>query len=509
MSSFVVTTSIRGSSRTQVWESSQPLALGHPFKWILERSENGVRLRSLARELGKIENGGVHEIPTSKLLEGAEIETPSFKFRIKPVRKIAPAFELGATGDVLRVYRCSGAWVIDSQTFEGGHYVAQVAKRKIFSLKKSGSKGSSAQYLVQSAVEGLRIAGGSERVLKSGETIELSAETLAESTATFVPAGASSAQTWRFGLSSSPAFVDSKRRIAGALESQDADAFKKALIYASACLTLFGLISAFWPKAEVEKELVPAQFAKIVLAKPEKNSAAAPSESGAPAVSKEIPKKVRDAAVVQAFRAKALSNAVQGLLKGGMTKLLAQSDFVSGSKKSLEARSILDSKSTALRATAPSAALGERNVQVAALGGEAKGVDGKAIGYGKGERAAVAGQGKGFVPFVSADSSGSVVDEGLTKDEVGEVIHRHLSEVRYCYESAMVRAPDVEGKLITAFVIGGNGIVKSAEAKSSTLPDPRLDDCILRRLATWKFPKPRGGVDVAVSYPFIFKTLGR
>ena len=103
----------------------------------------------------------------------------------------------------------------------------------------------------------------------------------------------------------------------------------------------------------------------------------------------------------------------------------------------------------------------------------------------------------------------SSVDEGLTKDEVGEVIHKHLSEVRYCYESAMIRSPDIEGKLMTDFTINGQGIVKSADVKSSTLPDPRLDDCIIRRLVTWKFPKPRGGVDVAVAYPFIFKSLGR
>ena len=54
----------------------------------------------------------------------------------------------------------------------------------------------------------------------------------------------------------------------------------------------------------------------------------------------------------------------------------------------------------------------------------------------------------------------------------------------------MLRTPDIEGKLIVDFTIGGNGMVKSSEVKQSTLPDPRLDDCILRRLATWKFPLP-------------------
>ena len=145
----------------------------------------------------------------------------------------------------------------------------------------------------------------------------------------------------------------------------------------------------------------------------------------------------------------------------------------------------------------------DTNRQVATLGGSG---EGKGTGYGKGEHAGVKGQGQAFV---SMDVAGAAVDEGLTKDEVGEVIHRHLSEVRYCYESAMIRSPDLEGKLMVNFTIAGTGMVKSTEVKSSTLPDPRLDDCILRRLATWKFPNPRGGIDVAVTYPFIFKTLGR
>jgi outer membrane biosynthesis protein TonB len=57
-------------------------------------------------------------------------------------------------------------------------------------------------------------------------------------------------------------------------------------------------------------------------------------------------------------------------------------------------------------------------------------------------------------------------------------------------------------------VIGSNGMVKTTAVKQSTLPDPKLDDCILRRLAKWPFPQPKGGVEVSVSYPFIFKNLG-
>jgi outer membrane biosynthesis protein TonB len=38
--------------------------------------------------------------------------------------------------------------------------------------------------------------------------------------------------------------------------------------------------------------------------------------------------------------------------------------------------------------------------------------------------------------------------------------------------------------------------------------DAVLDQCIRNKLMKWKFPKPRGGVGVDITYPFIFKVLG-
>jgi TonB family protein len=111
--------------------------------------------------------------------------------------------------------------------------------------------------------------------------------------------------------------------------------------------------------------------------------------------------------------------------------------------------------------------------------------------------------------WVDLDSLAATVEEGLTKDEVGQIIHKHMKEIRYCYETAMIRSPDVEGKLVVQFTIGNAGSVRSTGVRSSTVPDQRLDDCVLGRLAAWKFPSPKGGIEVAVTYPFIFKTLGK
>jgi TonB family protein len=403
------------------------------------------------------------------------------------------------------VYQCLNTWLIESRR-AGDHYSPKLKNGKTpFSLRKSA-----AGYTLKSDVQGITLSGSQDKTFNAGETIELSLENLSRSTLSYAAEGSDSSLIWRFGLVDAPEFKDQAAE-KSLIELEDAAWFRKAVQGTSIAFVALLALSWIWPTPKEDpKVLIPEQYTKIVMApQPKKAAASATSESGAPAAAANAPKKVQDAAVVQAFRAKALSNAVNGLLKGGMTKLLAQSDFVSGASHTAEARKLFDTKSNALKTTAPLGAMGNQNVEVAALGGNAKGIAGANVGYGKGDRASVKGQGQGFTPFVSADANGSIVDEGLTKDEVGEVIHRHLSEVRYCYESAMIRTPDIEGKLMTNFTINGQGVVKSAEVKSSTLPDPRLDDCIIRRLATWKFPKPRGGVDVSVTYPFIFKTLGR
>lgn len=491
MNAFVVTTSVSGSSRTQIWDPTRPLALGHPLQWVIERTSAGVRVRNLGRPSQKIE-AGLKEVPDSALEKGAEIQLTGselrapISIRIRPVVEQAPAWT-GAQGDTLTLYSCAGNWVSGSKVIVDG-FTAMQGEKKVFTLRKSGTG-----IRVESASGELTVARGEGQAsaLAAGQSLELSAT---DAVNTVLSAGPLS---WRFALSAQPAVPVSKN----ASNDEDSTAFLLALRYTALGLGAFIALSWFWPESKPEtQELVPPQFTKLVMSKPKEVSKSAPSAaSQASQVAASAPKKVQDSAVVQAFRAKALSNAVSGLLKGGMTRLMAQSDFVAGSGS--EARRLFDAKSKSLTTTGVDAgSLTNKNTQVAALGGAG------AVGYGKGEHAGVKGQGNAFV---SMDTGGSSVEEGLTKDEVGEVIHRHLSEVRYCYESAMLRTPDIEGKLITNFVIGGNGMVKSTEVKSSTLPDPRLDDCILRRLVTWKFPNPRGGVDVAVSYPFIFKTLGR
>lgn len=151
-----------------------------------------------------------------------------------------------------------------------------------------------------------------------------------------------------------------------------------------------------------------------------------------------------------------------------------------------------------------------RSASISGFGGGAGNGDGgpgsAGAGYGRGSYSKVSGQGRSFV---SLDTGASDVDEGLTREQIGRVIHAHRDEIRYCYESAKLRSPDLEGKMVMKFSVGAPGNVKTAGVGSSTVSSARLHDCIVGRLKHWKFPKPKGGVTVAVAYPLFFKTLER
>jgi hypothetical protein len=523
---YVVTTSIGRRDeekvfRKEVWHSGTPLKLGHPLMWLIETTPKGVRITDLRGRGGEILENHVREISHDELNENTEFQLHegrhAVRVKIEPAAVTHPVSR--SFGDILKVYRSlnldgntsthfSGGyglrkWVMDSVTLdsENPRQTALLSGERVFNAEWKNSKLS-----LTSWNNDLMVGDGKvEKALEFKKTLVFEQNEIANLQLQY------GNSVWHFGFASTDAMnnasTTAKLPVVDLGTDQEMAWFKKSLQGAALALLAFLLISWMWPKPQ--EELVPAQFAKIILTPPKKAAATAAAEA-APAAKAVAQKKVQETAVVQAFRAKALQNAVSGLMKGGMTKLLAQSDFITGHQLHNESRKIFDTQAKNTKATAPEIGdLNSKSIYVASVGGDGlpgSNGTGKAIGYGKGEHAAVQGQGKGFV---SMDMGNATVEEGLTKDEVGEVIHRHLSEVRYCYESAMIRQPDIEGKLIVDFTIGGTGVVKTAETKSSTLPDPRLDDCIIRRLVTWKFPNTKGGIDVSVSYPFIFKTLGR
>ena len=111
---------------------------------------------------------------------------------------------------------------------------------------------------------------------------------------------------------------------------------------------------------------------------------------------------------------------------------------------------------------------------------------------------------------IKLTSAGSKVKGNLDKSVVERVVRRHRAQIKYCYELELMRTPGLEGKLVMQWVIGPDGRVRSAKARTegTTLANPALTRCIINKIRSWAFDKPRGGGVVVVNWPFLFKEAG-
>lgn len=92
----------------------------------------------------------------------------------------------------------------------------------------------------------------------------------------------------------------------------------------------------------------------------------------------------------------------------------------------------------------------------------------------------------------------------ITKGEVDEVIRRHLSAIKYCYQRQLQRDPGLGGKVVMKFTIDKDGLVSSAAVKRATIGNDEVGTCMIKRFMRMEFPRPKGGGIALVSYPFVF-----
>ncbi len=114
------------------------------------------------------------------------------------------------------------------------------------------------------------------------------------------------------------------------------------------------------------------------------------------------------------------------------------------------------------------------------------------------------GAGSGTVGILDEETQ---VEGGLDKDVIARVINANLGEIRYCYERQLSANPNLYGKVQVKFAIDAAGLVQDQHIGITTLRNAMVEGCILRRLASWHFPQPKGGTRVLVTYPFMFKAI--
>ncbi|MGH1348404.1 MAG: AgmX/PglI C-terminal domain-containing protein [Nannocystales bacterium] len=129
-----------------------------------------------------------------------------------------------------------------------------------------------------------------------------------------------------------------------------------------------------------------------------------------------------------------------------------------------------------------------------------RGSGGEGTGYTHGSGAGFKTRKRGK-PGVRAAKS--TVRGALDKDIVRRVVRAHINQVRHCYNQGLVRDPTARGKVAVQFTIGQTGKVPLAVVSETTLKDKAVGNCIAKAVRRWKFPRPDGGGNVMVTYPFV------
>lgn len=131
------------------------------------------------------------------------------------------------------------------------------------------------------------------------------------------------------------------------------------------------------------------------------------------------------------------------------------------------------------------------------------GVGGGRPGYGN------VGSGGTAASYFQPLEEEAMIEGGLDRDQIAAVINKHIGQIIYCYEQGLQKSPKLRGRVGVDFTINGAGRVSRASIGSSSLRSSSVEGCIVNRLKSWPFPKPIGGVNVKVSYPFVLKRIGQ
>lgn len=111
------------------------------------------------------------------------------------------------------------------------------------------------------------------------------------------------------------------------------------------------------------------------------------------------------------------------------------------------------------------------------------------------------GRGKGRTRIVPGRT---IIKGSLAKSEISRVIRRNLPRFKYCYEKQLSSNPNLSGKISIYFTIAPTGTVPKASVRETSMNSKAVEDCTVQVMKSLKFPEPKGGGVVVVTYPFVF-----
>ena len=101
----------------------------------------------------------------------------------------------------------------------------------------------------------------------------------------------------------------------------------------------------------------------------------------------------------------------------------------------------------------------------------------------------------------------------VDKRIIQKVMKLHENEIQYCYNKALLKDHTLTGRIVTIFLILGDGTVGKILIKESTLNSPEVEHCVVEQIKTWTFPRTRNrelphsccnDAMIQIEYPYEF-----
>lgn len=298
-------------------------------------------------------------------------------------------------------------------------------------------------------------------------------------------------------------------------QSQALNKNEKRTVVATLALFAFVAFTAFLaPKDEIKTAAneIPKPMPNLVVKLEKKKAVQQPKQpkqaSSAPAQAQNVPKE-------QSGSAPAGGNKIAAMMKGAVGVRISQ---LIGKVSATDARTA-NVLVTSAGVKAGEGASGKALSAVGKVESSGRNWNGESAGTGTGVSTAGVGGGngtKGLGGGLGQGKTGSggvgLIEEesevvgGLDREIIAQYIKTQLGQILYCYERQLSANPDLYGKVAVKFTISGNGQVEAQSINDTTLKSGPVEGCILSKVAKWKFPEPKGGTKVLVTYPFLFKS---
>jgi hypothetical protein len=284
-----------------------------------------------------------------------------------------------------------------------------------------------------------------------------------------------------------------------------------ATLFAMFALVTIGLFSAKKEYAQSTPVPVAAQNVVVKIDKKEKLKRA--KQRAQAVAEKQAPAPQQQANTQQPSAAS--PNKVNAMLKGAIGARISQ---LIGKVSSTDARtaSVI---ATAQGIKAGSGPSGRALAAVGKMDSSGRNWTGEAVGSQRGVSTAGIAGGKGTSGLSSGLAAGktgaggvglleeeSEVEGGLDREIIAQYIKSQLGHILACYERQLAARPDLHGKVSVKFTISGTGQVVTQNIAESEMKNQPTESCMLSKVAQWKFPEPKGGTKVMVTYPFMFKS---